>query len=107
MTYHYTPEQETQVIAFVNQFITSISWMKEPAGVDSLVDKATLADGSISKEAMIRWFIQIALDSAQDANIHGEDLHDLIASAVLGWAKSSCNQDDRASLRPIYERYIT
>jgi|TARA_R110000851_G_scaffold39397_1_gene100239 hypothetical protein len=107
MTHYYTPEQETQVTAFVDQFITDISWMKQPDGIDSLSDKATMDDGSIDIEAMIRWFIQFAMDSARDADIHGEELYDLIASAVLGWAKQSIRQEDRAALETIYERYIT
>jgi hypothetical protein len=107
MTHYYTPEQETQVTEFVDEFIANISWMKQPDGIDSLSDKATMDDGSISIEAMIRWFIQFAMDSACVADIHGEELYDLIASAVLGWAKQSFNQEDQDALRPIYERYIT
>jgi hypothetical protein len=107
MTHYYTPKQETQVTEFVDEFIANISWMKEPDGVDALSDKATMDDGSIAIEAMIRWFIQFAMDSARDDDIHGEELYDLVASAVLGWAMSSLRQEDRDALRPIYERYIT
>jgi hypothetical protein len=63
-------------------------------------------DGYIDIEAMIRWFIQFAMDSARDDGIHGEELYDLVASAVLGWSRQSFNQEDRDALRPIYERYI-
>jgi hypothetical protein len=106
MTHYYTPKQKKQVTEFVDEFITNISWMKEPDGVDALSDKATMDDGYISIEAMIRWFIQFAMDSARDDGIHGEELHDLVASAVLGWSRQSFNQEDRDALRPIYERYI-
>jgi hypothetical protein len=106
MTHYYTPAQERQVTAFVDQFIADISWMKEPDGVDALADKASMDDGYIDIEAMIRWFIQFAMDSASDADIHGEALHDLIASAVHGWSRQSSRQEDRDALLPIYERYI-
>lgn len=101
--YYYTKAQAEQVTKFVDDFIERLSWMKEPEGIDSISDKMSLDDGSIHTEGLIRWIIQFAMDAADD---EGCDMHDVVASAVLGWAMSSFDQDKRDALKPIYAEYV-
>jgi hypothetical protein len=106
MTHYYTAKQAKQVSEFVDNFTDKLGWIKTPDGIDSLSDTSTLDDGSISQESMVRWFIMYALDEAIGDDISGEELHDLIASAVLGWAMQSFDQEHRDALKPIYNKYV-
>lgn len=106
MTYYFTPEQKKQVTAFVDKFIAQIEWMKSDDGVDSLSDKCKLDDGTISEEAMVRWMIMYGFDAARDSGVRGQDLNNLIASAIFGWAMQSFDQENRDALKPLYAEYL-
>jgi len=106
MPHYFKPQEKKQVTAFVDKFIANVEWIKSDDGVDGLSDKAKLDDGSISEEAMVRWLIMYTFDAARDSGVKGQDLNNLIASAILGWAMQSFDQEDRDALKPLYAEYL-